>query len=66
MSEVLYMKISTPNLAACSQRQMHTGIHHSVIHYEHTTSKYGSRTSDQFIRQVLKKERKTVNTYKEQ
>ena len=40
---------------------MHTYIHHSVTHYEHTTSKYGSRTSDQFILLVLEKKRKTVN-----
>ena len=28
---------------------MHTSIHHSVIHYEHTTSRKGSKTSDQFM-----------------
>ena len=41
------MRISTQNIA-CSQRQMYTCIYHSVIHYEHTTCKSGSRTSDQF------------------
>ena len=32
------MRISAQN-TACSKRQMYTCIHHSVIHYEHTTSK---------------------------
>ena len=36
MSQILYMRISAQNIA-CLQRQMHTFIHHSVIHYEHTT-----------------------------
>ena len=38
VSGILYMRISTQNIA-CAQRQMHTRIHHSVIHYEHTTRK---------------------------
>ena len=33
MSEILYMKISTQNIA-CSQRQINMCIHHSVIHRE--------------------------------
>ena len=37
MSEILYMIISTQNIV-CSLRQTYTCIHHSVIHYEHTTS----------------------------
>ena len=37
-TEMLYVIISTEN-NVCSQRQMHTCIHHSVIHYEHTNSK---------------------------
>ena len=35
MSTILYVRISTQNIA-CAQRQMHTCIHHSVIHYEHS------------------------------
>ena len=38
MSEMLYMYENFQNIA-CSQRQTHTCIHHSVIHDEHTTSK---------------------------
>ena len=64
VSETLYMRIFTQNIA-CSQCQMHTCIHHSVTHYEHTTSKYGCRTSDQFIWLVLEKKTLTeaVNAY---
>ena len=39
-SEILYMRISTQN-TACSRRQMHTCIHHSVIHYDRETEGEG-------------------------
>ena len=42
---------------------MHTCIHHSVIHYEHTASNKGSKTSDQFILLVLEKKTEAVNAY---
>ena len=56
------MRMSTQNIA-CSHRQMHSCIHHSVIHYAHITSKQGSRTSDQFIWPILEKKTKAVNAY---
>ena len=61
---MLYMRISTRNVA-CSQRQMHTCIHHSVTHTtcEHTTRKQGSRTSDEVIRLALEKKTDAVNAY---
>ena len=56
------MRISTQNIA-CSQRQMYTCIHHSVIHYEHTTCNYGSRTylinSTPVLEEKQEKQRKT-------
>ena len=45
MSEILYMKISAQNIAP----NAHTHTPHSLTHYERTTSKYGSRTSDRFM-----------------
>ena len=45
MSELLYTRISTQNIA-CSHRQMHKGIHLSVIHYEHATHRETDRQTD--------------------
>ena len=57
------MRISTQNIA-CSQRQMYTCTHHSVIHYEHTSCKQGSRTSDQFNTSIGKKQERQYETRK--
>ena len=56
MSEILYMKISTQNIA-CSQRQMHTCVHHSVIHYE----REGGRETDRQTDRQNDRQRQTKN-----
>ena len=58
MSELNFIHENFHTNIACSQRQMHTYIHHSVIHFEHRTSKQGSKTSDQFIWLLLERKRK--------
>ena len=66
MSETLYMRISTQNIA-CSQRQMntcHTSFSYILWAYgEHIMSKWRSRTSDQFIWLVSEKKTEAVNAY---
>ena len=58
MSETLYMRISTQNIA-CSQRQMntcHTSFSYILWAYgEYIMSKWSSRTSDQFLWLVSEK-----------
>ena len=57
MSETLYMRISTQNIA-CSQRNTHTSFSYILWAYgEHIMSKWSSRTSDQFIWLVSERER---------
>ena len=72
------MRISTQNIV-CSQCWMYTCIHHSVIHYKHTTSNLSvNKAAEHLINSTLvlekkkrkrkkatKKKRKAVNAYKE-
>ena len=66
MSETLYMRISTKNIA-CSQRQMntcHTSFSYILRAYgEHIMSKWSSRTFDQFIWLASEKKTEAVNAY---
>ena len=63
MSETLYMRTSTQNIA-CSQRQMntcHTSFSYILWAYgEHIMSKWSSRTSDQFVWLVSEKKTEAV------
>ena len=62
------MRISTQNIA-CSQRQMYTCIHHSVIHYEHTTCNLSvNKAAEHLINSTLvleKKKRKKEKSNKQ-
>ena len=66
MSETLYIRISTQNIA-CSQCQMntcHTSFSYLLWEYdERIMSKWSSRTSDQFIWLVSEKKTEAVNAY---
>ena len=66
MSETLYMRISTQNIA-CSQRQIntcHTSFSYILWAYgEHIMNKWSSRTSDQFIWLGLEKKTEAVKAY---
>ena len=66
VSETLYMRISTQNIA-CSQRQIntcHTSFNYILWAYgEHIMSKWSSRTSEQFIWLVSEKKAEAVNAY---
>ena len=61
MSETLYMRISTQNIA-CLQRQIntcHTSFSYILWAYGEHMSKWSSRTSDQFIWLVSEKKTET-------
>ena len=66
VSETLYMRISTQNIA-CWQRQMntcHTSFSYILWAYgEHIMSKWSSRTSDQFIWLVSENKTEAVNAF---
>ena len=60
------MRISTQNIA-CSQRQMCTCIHHSVLHCEHTANRTVEHLINTSIRKKRKKkkeEKRALNAYR--
>ena len=66
MSEALYIRISTQNIA-CSQRQMNTcqtSFSYILLAYdEHIMNKRSSRTSDSHMTTVSEKKTEAVNAY---